>query len=322
MLRNKDIDNLRGLAMIAMMLIHAASYYLKTKGIYLLWNYLQWAVPVFLFCSFYISLKNDKPIDYLKRLKRLFIPYWMFLLAYFFLLFFFENKNFNFQYLTANILLYKGIDFNWLVLLFFYFTFLLPFYKWIKEKKLLYYLMFFLSLASSLLFIFTKPIAYRIIMWLPWMLYFYFTEFIINNEVDKKNHWRINFLAIISFFIFIGIFFLENYINRNTSQYANKYPPTLFHLTFGMFSTIIFYQMSKQGFFGNFLIRKVLDFFSKNSYSLYFIHILVMLISGWTGMIWKLNWFSFFLLIVGLSSGIFLLIQSSRSVFLSLRNRF
>ncbi|MBD3840001.1 MAG: acyltransferase family protein, partial [Epsilonproteobacteria bacterium] len=120
--RNKDIDNLRGLAMISMMVIHACSYFLKTKEVYLLWNYLQWAVPVFLFCSFYLSLKDKRPTNYLKRLKRLFIPYWIFLFVYFLLLYFFEKKNFSFQYLRANIFLYRGIDFNWLVLLFLYFT--------------------------------------------------------------------------------------------------------------------------------------------------------------------------------------------------------
>lgn len=304
--------------MISMMLIHACSYYLKTKGIFLIWNSLQWAVPVFLFCSFYIALKNNKSVDYIKRLKRLFIPYWIFLLVYFILLYFFEIKNFNFQYLTANIFLYKGIDFNWLVLLFFYLTFLVPIFKLIQKNKLINYGYFGLSLFSSILFIFIKPISYRFIMWLPWSLFIYFADFIINNE---KNNKKMNILGIFSFFIFLFLFFLEKSIGHNISQFANKYPPTLFHLSFGMFSTVIIYKLSKRGLFNNEVLKKILNFFSINSYPLYFIHIIILLVFGWLGLIKQLNWFSFFLIIVGLSSGILMLLRSSQTFLLHLTNR-
>lgn len=301
-----------------MMVIHACSYFLKSKGVFLIWNYLQWAVPVFLFCSFYLSLKSDKKIDFGKRLKRLFIPYWIFLFIYFILLFIFEKKNFSFQYLTANIFLYKGLDFNWLVLLFFYFTFLIPFFKWLAKSKVFFYTFFGVALSSSIFFIFSKPIPYRFIMWLPWSTYLYFTYFMIINE---KNRLKTNLLVIVSFTVFLGLFFLEKNLGRNTSQFANKYPPTLLHLSFGMFSTIITYRMSKAGLFDLKWLRRILDFFSINSYSLYFIHILVMFVFGWTGIVWKLNWFSFFILIAGLSSGILLLWKSSRSAFGRLMSR-
>jgi len=298
--RNKDIDNLRGLAMIAMMMIHACSYFIKTKGVFLLWNYLQWAVPVFLFCSFYITFANKKKIDVIKRLKRLYIPYFSFLIIYFFLVYFFQPSKLNIKNILANVFMYGGLDYNWLVLLFFYFTILIPVIKVLEKKKIIFYLIFLISVLSSIFFVFSSPFNYRAIMWLPWMTYIFFTYFFVKNESNKKI---IIFTAIISFIVFLIINFIEIMIGKNTSQFANKYPPTILHLSFGIFSTIVLYQISKLGFFDNKLLKKILSFFSVNSYSLYFIHIIVILIFGWTGLIWRFNWFSFFLLIVLLSSG-------------------
>lgn len=301
-----------------MMIIHACSYFLKDKITFFIWNYLQWAVPIFLFCSFYLSLKNKKPVNFIRRLKRLFIPYWIFLIFYFFLLFFFEKKKFNFNYLTANLFLYQGVDFNWLVLLFFYFTFLVSIFKWLKKKKILFYGLFVLSLFSSIFFIFEKPLPYRVIIWLPWLIFLYFTDFIIKNE---KNKLKLYLIAGVSFIVFLALFFLEKNLGKNTSQFANKYPPTLLHLSFGMFSTIVLYQMLKLRFFNNKIFQKILYFFSFNSYSLYFIHIIILFIFQWLGIIKSLNWFSFFILIFLLSGGILLLLKSSQNAFLQLKNQ-
>ncbi len=51
MKRDETIDTLRGMAMLAMIMLHAASYYFGSKTTFLIWDNLQWAVPVFLFCS-------------------------------------------------------------------------------------------------------------------------------------------------------------------------------------------------------------------------------------------------------------------------------
>ena len=90
MKRDRTIDTLRGLAMFAMMVIHACSYYLKDKTTLFIWDNLQWAVPVFVFCSFYLFFgRKDKfsASDWLpylkKRLTKLLTPYYYFLAVFF-----------------------------------------------------------------------------------------------------------------------------------------------------------------------------------------------------------------------------------------------
>lgn len=293
MKKNKEriflIDNLRGISIIAMMIVHAASYFLRDKTTYFIWDNLEWVVPVFIFCFFYVLLEkeiyrnNINWFDYFKkRLKRLLIPYFVFLFFYFLIVYFFDFKKFNLNYFLSNIFLYGGLDFNWLVLLFVYFTFLTPvFFKIIKNNflKIAY---FILIILSSIFFIFYK-INYRLIMWLPWSFYLYLIPLF-----QKKDNKKILLITLLSFFLFLFLRFFELNIGHNLSQFSNKYPPTLYHLVFGSFWIGVLY----------FLLRKkeikILNFFSVNSYSLYFIHIMVLYLSVYFKII-PSNWFLFFL---------------------------
>lgn len=99
-----------------------------------------------------------------------------------------------------------------------------------------------------------------------------------------------------SFFIFNNVF-LEKKIGHNLSQFANKYPPTLYHLSYGIFSTTILYQLSEINFFDILGFSRLLNFLSVNSYSLYFVHIVVMDVLTWTRILGRLNNVSFFILI-------------------------
>lgn len=283
------IDNLRGIAIIAMMIIHSTAYFLKDKIAYFIWDNLEWAVPVFIFCSFYVLFSRKIEFKdyqwfgfYKKRLKRLFFPYFLFLLIYFLLIYFFESKKFNLNYFLANIFLYGGVDFNWLVLLFIYFTFLTPIFFKILKNRFLKIVYFILILISSFVFIFYK-INNRIIMWLPWSFYLFLIP-----VFQKKDNKKIFLITFFSLLIFLILRLLEVKIGHNLSQYGNKYPPTLYHLTFGSFWIGVLYFIFKNKEI------KFLKFFSVNSYSLYFIHFLVLLMIIWTKNL-PSNWFLFFL---------------------------
>lgn len=318
MKRNKDIDNLRGLAMLAMIVIHAASYFLSNKVVYGMWDFLQWSVPIFLFCSIYIFYSRPKKIDIKKRLIRLLVPYYVFLFFYFSLLFFFEKNKFNLKYFIANLLLYGGVDFNWLVLLFIYITVLMPFLFWLEKRKLWFYGLFSLSLASSIYFIFPPAFNYRAVMWLPWSSFIFFTMFFVKNENNKKV---MNFAAAIFLIVFLVLRQMEIKIGHNLSQYANKYPPTLLHISYGFFSIIVIYQLSKLKLFSFFGLDRLLNFLSVNSYVLYFIHILVIFVFTWTKVHFT-NWFIFFLAIFGLSSGTVWLLNTRKTAFAKLWSLF
>jgi surface polysaccharide O-acyltransferase-like enzyme len=286
MQRDKTIDTLRGLAMFSMMVIHACSYYFDNMITYFIWDNLQWAVPVFLFCSFYLFYTKTKEFpplklwpSYLKkRFTRLLIPYYVFLVALIALAVGFGMKSMTTSsYILANIFLYKGIDFNWLVLLFVYLIFLMPLILLLKKNKLLYYGYFALSLASSIYFIF-YPANYRAIMWLPWSVFAYFTVFFIDNVKNKRLMISVAILSAIVFFV---TQVSERNMGHNLSQYANKYPPTIYHISFGIFWIIVLWGLAKKNFFSVLRFDRLLHFLSVNSYSLYFIHVLVMYTIDW-----------------------------------------
>lgn len=309
MQRDRSIDNLRGLAMLAMMVIHSISYFFSDKFSFYIWDYNQWAVPVFFFCSFYLYYKNPRQKTFfsylIKRLSRLFVPYYIFLFFYYIPLYFFDkNRFFNPSYLKANIFLYGGIDFNWLILAFTYFIFLKPFILWLKKYKYFYYGFFLLSITSSVYFIFS-PINYRFIMWLPWSTLIFFSIFFIKNE---KNWKKLFLMAALSIAIFFILRVVEIKIGHNLSQFSNKYPPTLYHLSYGIFSIIIIFWLSKKNIFSHLNFDKLLNFLSFNSYSLYFIHILLIYLLNWLHLKGN-NWFIFFIIIITGSSTIQLLIN-------------
>lgn len=295
-MRKKEIDYLRGLAMIGMMIIHSCAYFLNDKLIYKIWDFFQWAVPVFIFCSFYLifSNKNKTSFNLKKRIKRLYLPYFYFLIIYFFLLFFFEKNKFNLNYFLANIFLYGGIDFNWLVLLFIYLSFLTPFFLWIKKRKVIFYSFLIISFLSSIIFIFYNQINFRIIMWLTWMILVYFSYFFVKNE---KNKFFIYKIILTSLIIFILTYFLEIKINHNLSQFSNKYPPTIYHLSYGIFWITILFSLAKKQIFNFYHFERLLNFLSVNSYSLYFIHALIIHILVWTKSISSLGVINVFLII-------------------------
>lgn len=304
MKRDETIDSLRGLAMFAMMVIHACSYYFDSRITLLIWDNLQWAVPVFLFCSFTLFYGKAKPfqldnwLTYLrKRLSRLLVPYYYFLLVYFPLLFIFQKDKLSVKYFFSNITLRNGLDFNWLVLLFVYLIFLMPAVQLMRKNKPLFYGFFVLSLASSVYFIFNS-FPYRMIMWLPWATLIYFTLFFHRY---KSNKTVLLATAGLSLAVFAVLRMIEVNIGHNLTQYANKYPPTLYHLSFGFFWIIVLYIAAEKKIFNFMGFGKLLHFLSVNSYSLYFIHILVMFTISWLKLMPSV-WPIFFLEIIGLSS--------------------
>jgi hypothetical protein len=127
--RNETIDVLRGVSLLAVIFIHCLAYYLSDNVAHTLWNYSQFAVQVFVFCSGYLFFKkfigtNTQPsFNYLfSRIKRLLVPYYIFLVTFIPIIYLTQRKKITFTFLLENILVKDGIDINWLVLLFIQFA--------------------------------------------------------------------------------------------------------------------------------------------------------------------------------------------------------
>lgn len=277
--RIEEIDMLRGLSIFVMIFVHTAAYFLSVPLVFLLWDYGEFSVPIFIFCSSYLFFIKKYNIDtwkdlflhIKKRLLRLLIPYYLFVLVFISLEKFKEPAKLTPLYIIQNIFVVDGISINWLVLLFIFFTLLMPVILYLFEHKRVYFYLYTLvASASALLLMFYHfSFNYRLIMWLPWSLLVVFSLLVVKNEQRKSFFPGMFIFWMIVFFI---LRYLQLFLHRSLTMYDNKYPPNLYHLSFGIVSIIILYYIAKKGVFQLPLIKNLFSFFSKNSYSLFFIH--------------------------------------------------
>jgi peptidoglycan/LPS O-acetylase OafA/YrhL len=112
-----------------------------------------------------------------------------------------------------------------------------------------------------------------------------------------KNKWIFLCTTLILGALFIGT---QQWVlvplHRSLSMYDNKYPPNIYHIAYSLFAVNIVYGLSRMKIFSAPLVQGVVHFFSIYSYSLFFIHILVI------EAVWKwvhpTNWVLFFLLVI------------------------
>lgn len=278
--RNINIDYLRGLSIFVMVFLHTSSYYLNASLVKILWDYGHFAVAVFIFCSVYVFFIKDFKFNlkyifaYIKkRILRLIIPYYVFLFFHIILLFIGGSK-ITLSYIVKSITLTGGIDLSWLILLFIQLIPIMILIKYLAEKrKTLFYLYTIISLTSALVFVFYKlPFNYKFIMWLPWSSVVCFTWLLYYFE---KKSW---FYYMTSFFFFSYFILSRTMLDITNSSLVlikNKYPPNFYVISYGLLFITILYYLSKKGVFSVFLINKFLNFLSINSYSIFFIHVLV-----------------------------------------------
>lgn len=299
--RFEEIDILRGFSILIIILIHSCVSFLNNKLAFIIWDYSQFAVVVFIFCSAFIFFAREPHINlsnflkyFMRRLWRLLPTYYVFVAIYLFFSAVFDKQIITGKTILQNIFLFGGVDFNWLVLLFIYLTAIMPVVYFLYNKnRLLFYSSGLLTLISSILFIFYRPLNYRIIMWLPWSLILYFTLIILKNKDNKKFLFS---LAVMCLVVFLSLKFT---IIKGT-QFQNKYPPNLYHLSYGIFSLILLYFISGLKLFNTGLIKKFLYFLSLNSYTIFFTHIIIIFLIT-VPLKLKLNWYSFFFAVLSLT---------------------
>ncbi len=273
--RNSFIDFLRGIAILAMILIHTTVFFYSDIIAATLWNWGQLAVPIFLFCASYLFIKKDMQQEirllpyFKKRIVRLLIPYYIFLLFFIPLVFILTPEKVSLRYIFESIILIGGVDINWLVLLFLMLAILFPFFQWAQKKGIFFWGFFSLSLASTILFLFwIPPASYKLFLWMPWSLIFFFAYWFHAHEKQKKQ-------LVAAMMILFGIAFLTYISNlllgHSTLFRDNKYPPNLFYLSFGMLG-ILLLSFFAEPLTKNSLVRKSIHFFSIFSYDIYFIH--------------------------------------------------
>lgn len=300
--RNQLIDSLRGFSMIVIIFTHATAYFPSDKFVSALWNWSNFAVPIFIFCSAYLFLSksSEKPIQFFpylkKRLQRLLVPYYIFLPFFFFVLWITSSELLSTKYVVQSLFVIGGVDINWLVLLFLYLTVLLPLFIWSQKKiPFLFWIFFVLSLGSSFYLIVERiPFSYKWIMWLPWSLMLYFTWFYVKFQNNKKV-LALAFLGSVG--IFVVTYLVQQHLHHSTVLMHNKYPPNLLYISFGV-AVLLGLTFVANYIFSNRYLLQTVNFFSKHSYSIYFVHYLLLILFTAYMAVFNFNWLTLFLTIL------------------------
>jgi peptidoglycan/LPS O-acetylase OafA/YrhL len=298
--RNQTLDFLRGLGIILMITTHAQAYYLKDKLASFLWDFSHFVVAIFIFVSAYLFFKKNSFkhnwVTYIKkRIIRLLLPYYIFLLLMLATIAIFEPKNLSLTFIWQNLILDGGVDINWLTRLFIYFVFLNPFLLFLTTKRRWLKIYTVFSLLSSIIFLFYYPHShYRLIMWLPWSLIALFALYFINNH-HRPYFFPLNFG--VSLLIFLNLrFWLESNHHTLILQ-ENKYPPNLYYLSYG--TTIIlllYYSFNKITLPDR--LKKILNFFSRYSYSIFFVHWWLIYVVSKLFSYWNWQWWQFTIVVL------------------------
>src|SRR4030042_497046 len=185
------IDFLRAVSILFVIIIHVLQFNLGNPLSRFFWNYLNFIVITFVFCSVYVlELKYGNKLNsfnkifiwWKKRLLRLLIPFYIYLAVHYLLWnllpnFFigFDLKN-NFDYLKNSVLLIGGVSTNWLPLLFIELALIFPLLKIIKKHNWLLVTYIFFSLVITGFYTYSTITGfslfhyYRLLMVIPYSL--------------------------------------------------------------------------------------------------------------------------------------------------------
>ncbi len=303
-MRNQSIDILRGIATIAMILIHTSYYFIGGDKLALfVWNWSQFAVPMFVFCAGYVFFIKDKInslkdyIIYLKkRLPRLLFPYWIFMVC-FFPIIWFTSHSLNLNYIIQSIFVLGGIDIDWLVLLMIELAIIFPFIRYLQNRHTGLFKIYLLLNILFAFIIFYSPFNfnYKYDMWFFWGLSG-LSSMLVMPLINVKIK-RFFFITSLLIFIFL---FLQGTISRHDLSFINnKYPPNLYIISYGIVSCLSLYYLAQKGLFN--YILKPLSFISKHSYSIYFIHYSFLIFFASFLTKFHTTWYIFFIVIFALT---------------------
>jgi len=292
--RFDDIDFLRAIAIIAVVITHVLSYNLGTNLINVVWNYLHFIVPILIFCSGYVTYRVYSSTVwtfptliawYRKRIVRLALPYYIIILLHYALWFAFPSvfsgygiqKNINF---FVRSIFFIGVDYGWLPMLFLELMLITPLYLALyKHKTYKTITLAILGLSSVVLFFTHLPLDYRIIMWLPWSFILFLSFILANYHMNTKSILPKNIIyimgATVSLMIFLFIDSLLSYQSRQATLTVHKYPPDIFYLTYGIGLGSALLLLENVAYRYIAFLRSILWWLSKYSYELFFAHYLV-----------------------------------------------
>lgn len=287
--RDTTIDLVRALSILGVMSIHTLSFHLGNVYAAFFWNSLQCVVGSFVFCSGFVHAHYISKLTsfsevfawYKKRISRIVIPFYLYFALHFVLFLFFPRVFNNFgmhaslQFFLGSVLLYGGINTNWLPLLFLELTLLTPLLFWLFKKRLL--VGYIIVSLCFMIYAAIHPLPYgmyKIVMWDGWSLVFALGLFASTFSTKKTFEKLFSFVSGVSGIIFVLLLFILTELGRSTNFTENKYPPNLYYIAYALAGTGILYFLSKV------FVTKIPSIFysyiSRKSYALFFVHFIIL----------------------------------------------
>jgi hypothetical protein len=228
-----------------------------------------------------------------KRVGRLLVPYYIFLAVQIPLWWLHEPAKLQpINLIRVATLTTSGNDLSWLVLLFLMLAAVAPLMSLFYNRyRVLFYTHIGAALACATLFLFVKsPLHFKLIMWLPWSL-----VVVAAWYAARAQRLPLNLLttAAVAMAISTAILYFRG---ASLTQIDNKYPPNLYHLSFGLVVTGALWWASQAGIFRPRYLSDFISFLSRNSYSIYFIHfvLLYIFVSFLPGVTSQIGWIGLF----------------------------
>lgn len=113
-------------------------------------------------------------------------------------------------------------------------------------------------------------------MWIPWSLIFYLGMMFYKKEQEKFSVKPYFLVALSSGIFFIILHSFWVLLGKPLNLIDNKYPPNFYDLSYELFGTFIVFVLVKLNVFNFSLIKNAYTFLSKQSYSIFFIHIIIL----------------------------------------------
>ena len=211
---------------------------------------------------------------YVKRIKRLVIPTWIFLCILFGVNLLLGRKHYDLQFYVASFLLSTyGIGFVWVVLMFLYSSLTVPlFTRWKLTKGGAIYILLIYAIYETAYF-FQLGVTNKLII----TTFYYFIPYGIvltylgcNYRKMGKCKYLVLFTSL-TIFLILSFYYWQVYGTPQNVQIV-KYPPRCYYLSYGIaasYGLLIFCENSYSKIYNNFLVKYI----SNHSMWIYLWHI-------------------------------------------------
>jgi peptidoglycan/LPS O-acetylase OafA/YrhL len=150
-------------------------------------------------------------------------------------------------------------------------------YAFQKKRKLFWGYIVAASLFTVVSTIVQVPYSYyRQVMWIPWSLFLVLPWYFVKKEQQEFRVLPYLLLTVASVITFAVLYFVWMRVGRSLTLIDNKYPPNLYYLSFDGIGTFLLFALSGWSLLQKEIIRTIYVWISKVSYSLFFIHFIVL----------------------------------------------